>query len=76
MEPGDTLFLFSDGFQSQLSGTEGKILGKSAFYNLLVEATLHPSDKIFPFLQKKLEEWKGPFQKQTDDISIICIQKK
>jgi len=76
MESGDTLFLFSDGFQSQLSGTEGKILGKSSFYNLLVEATLHPPDKIFPFLQKKLDGWKGPFQKQTDDITIFSIHKK
>ena len=76
MQSGDYLFLFSDGFQSQISGTEGRIMGKSMFYNLLSEATFQPDDKMFVFLQKKLDEWKGPFQSQTDDICIICIRKQ
>jgi PAS domain S-box-containing protein len=76
-EPGDTLFLFSDGYKDQLGGPgeANKKFGKTPFYELCAQLTSLPKMADWPrALYKKLDDWKGFFRDQTDDIVVVMIR--
>jgi len=77
MNIGDTLYLFSDGFEDQLGGPNGnKKFSKASFYELLSKLHIVPSlQKRVQILYQKLEDWKGFFQEQTDDVTVVIIKK-
>ena len=73
LEPGDTFYLFSDGFIDQKGGRDNKRYMKKAFKSLLME--IH--DRSMPdqkgILDKKLTDWMGN-NPQTDDILVIGVR--
>lgn len=70
-EPGDWLFLFTDGMQDQLGGPNGKKFNKTAFYKALQQAAIRANGESH--IQLSLQEWMGT-EHQTDDILILGVQ--
>lgn len=66
-----TYFLYSDGFQDQFGGAEGRKFLSKTFRQLLHVHHAKPMDEIKELLELKLEEWMGKKYKQIDDILII-----
>jgi serine phosphatase RsbU (regulator of sigma subunit) len=79
LQPGDTCYLFSDGYQTQLGGPgkADKKFGKKEFYELLSQlATVNRLSDRAKVLYKKLDEWKGFFQEPTDDVLVLMLRRK
>lgn len=68
--PGDTLYVYSDGFADQFGGPDGKKFKYSAFKKLLMETQHLSMEEQGELLNKTIEEWKGELE-QVDDILVI-----
>jgi serine phosphatase RsbU (regulator of sigma subunit) len=72
-QTNDIFYIFTDGYQDQFGGEDGKKYMTKNFRNFLFNI----SGKEFPFQEKSLESelnrWKGAFR-QTDDILVIGIK--
>jgi ligand-binding sensor domain-containing protein/serine phosphatase RsbU (regulator of sigma subunit) len=73
LKPGDTIYLFSDGYVDQFGGGKGKKLGYERFKNILSEAFLLPVDQQKNFLDRQITSWQGNTE-QTDDVCIMGIR--
>ena len=72
-QPGDMLYLFSDGYCDQFGGPEHKKFKVRRFKNLLLNVHKLPANDQKLLLNQKLVEWMGNIE-QTDDISIIGFE--
>lgn len=72
-QPGDMMYLFSDGYMDQFGGPEQKKFKVRRFKNLLLNVHKLPAADQRILLNQKLEDWMGPLE-QTDDISIIGFE--
>jgi len=73
LEPGDTFYLFSDGYIDQKGGKDKRKFMSKNFKNLLIEIqdlTMYEQKNI---LLQTLEEWMGDYP-QRDDILIIGVR--
>nr|MBA3705642.1 SpoIIE family protein phosphatase [Bacteroidota bacterium] len=68
--PGDTLYIFSDGFADQFGGPNGKKLKYSVFKNMLLSIQHLSMEEQGIYLDKAIEDWKGKLE-QVDDILVI-----
>jgi serine phosphatase RsbU (regulator of sigma subunit) len=70
---GDIIYLFSDGYVSQLGGADKKTFRSESFKKLLfdIHALSMPEQK--KALEEKFLEWKGNYD-QIDDIMIMGIK--
>ena len=64
--------MFSDGYQDQFGGEEGKKFMRKAFVRLLTSVANHPQKTQESQLRTTLENWKGK-QTQTDDILVMGL---
>ncbi len=68
-----TLYLYSDGFQDQFGGDEGKKFMKKEFRELLANNHRQPMRQQKKLLEQTLSQWmKG--EAQVDDILVMGIQ--
>ena len=67
--PGDTFYLFSDGYPDQ-EGSQRPRMGTRRFYELLDELSRLPIRDQPKILEQRLKEWRGTVE-QTDDILVI-----
>ena len=77
LEPGDTFYLFSDGYADQFGGPKGKKLMYSNFKKILLENSAKTMEEQKTILDLNIENWKNGFEiknEQTDDITIIGIR--
>lgn len=75
MEQGDTLFLTSDGFYTQL-GEQNKPMGRKRFRQTLREIRDVTSLKDqMQLLKIFLKEWRGMFSQPNDDVCVIAIKR-
>jgi serine phosphatase RsbU (regulator of sigma subunit) len=70
---GDTLYIFSDGYNDQFGGPDGVKFKMAKFRNLLREIYYHPMIEQRNILENEFEKWKGS-SPQVDDITIIGIR--
>jgi serine phosphatase RsbU (regulator of sigma subunit) len=73
VEPGDTLYMFSDGYADQFGGVKGK---KFMVKNLLARLQSIQElsmDEQAKALEQTFEEWKAGFQ-QVDDVLMVGIR--
>ncbi len=70
IEPGDSLYMFSDGYADQFGGPEGKKFKSKKFKQLLVD--IQDEDMITQkeILNKTITEWRGEHE-QIDDIVVL-----
>ncbi|MDX9929962.1 MAG: SpoIIE family protein phosphatase [Bacteroidales bacterium] len=73
MEPGDSIYLFSDGFIDQFGGPEGKKFKMNKFKALLLEINKYPPDERGALLEKAFLTWMGD-NPRIDDVLVIGIR--
>ena len=74
---GDTLYMFSDGYFSQMGGPDPqkpKKFGAKAFRELLVKISAEPVKEQVGLLKDALNQHKGVFEAQTDDIVVFILR--
>lgn len=64
-------FVFSDGYQDQIGGSEGKKFLQKNFRQLLLDIYHLPNDMKMKILDEKLSSWIGNDYPQVDDILLI-----
>jgi serine phosphatase RsbU (regulator of sigma subunit) len=67
------IYLFSDGYQDQFGGEDGRKLMSKTFKRLLLQIHQRPMEEQKALLEMHLEEWKQD-REQTDDVMVIGIK--
>ena len=70
---GDTIYLFSDGFQDQFGGDKGKKLKYKNFIGILQEIAGESAIDQNLILRQKFSDWKGAHE-QLDDVCVIGVK--
>ena len=81
IEPGDTIFIYSDGITDQFGynekGEQSKYAGRR-LQKLLAENAGKPLDEIHRQIEAAIDNWRAPAQQrsipQTDDIILLGIR--
>ena len=74
LNPGDTIYLFSDGFVDQFGGEMSKKFGHIAFRSLIHSVHGLPMNQQKQVIWTSLEKWKGETENQTDDILVMGVR--
>lgn len=72
-KPGDTVFLYTDGFADQFGGPKGKKFKYKPLDEFLKEGITEDLQNQHDRLKNKFLEWKGDLE-QVDDVCIIGIR--
>ncbi|MFH2094432.1 MAG: tetratricopeptide repeat protein [Bacteroidota bacterium] len=75
LDPGDCLYLFSDGFADQFGGTSGGKFKYKPFRELLLEISCNSMPLQHETLSRVMDEWKQDYD-QVDDMLVIGIKIK
>jgi len=73
MKPGDTLYLYTDGYADQFGGPKGKKLMYKKLNEMLFSAKDLPLKKQAEELDRQFQEWKGDLE-QVDDVLVIGMR--
>ncbi|MEO8734335.1 MAG: SpoIIE family protein phosphatase, partial [Flavobacteriales bacterium] len=73
IEPGDRLYMSSDGFADQFGGPDGKKLKSSVLKRLLHSTGDLPMDEQGRALEAAFNDWRGEHD-QVDDVLLIGLQ--
>ncbi|MBI3501003.1 MAG: cyclic nucleotide-binding domain-containing protein [Bacteroidetes bacterium] len=73
LNPGDTFYIFSDGYCDQFGGPGGKKFMNRHFQRILLGIQQLPMKEQEEFLDKTFREWKGDLE-QVDDVLVIGIR--
>ncbi len=65
-----TFYLYSDGFQDQFGGSEGRKFMAKPFRNLLEQSSHQAPEVQKTYLEEALENWKGK-RTQLDDVLVM-----
>lgn len=72
--PGDSLFMFTDGYSDQFGGEQNtKFLIKN-FRQMLTEIQDHTMDQQIGVLEDALDDWMDGKHPQTDDILVLGLR--
>ncbi|PLX17616.1 MAG: hypothetical protein C0599_13340, partial [Salinivirgaceae bacterium] len=70
IKPGDSFYMFSDGYHDQFSEIQGKKIKKSRFFSLIESNVEKDMAKQKEVLVNFLHDWQGE-QEQIDDILVL-----
>ena len=74
LQPGDTIYLFSDGFQDQFGGERGKKYRARRFQQFLQQIDQGPTiTDGSSTLEKEFNTWRGK-EDQVDDVLVIGLR--
>jgi ligand-binding sensor domain-containing protein/serine phosphatase RsbU (regulator of sigma subunit)/membrane-bound lytic murein transglycosylase MltF len=73
LQPGDIVYLFSDGFADQFGGPEGKKFKHLPFKNLLLSISGKEMVEQGLQLDREFEKWRGDLD-QVDDVLVIGLK--
>ena len=74
LQPNDTIFLFSDGFQDQFGGAKGKKYRGRRFLSFLKQITKDQNiNTCHQDLDQELSEWRKD-EPQVDDVLVIGLK--
>lgn len=71
--PGDTIYIFSDGFGDQFGGDGGKKFKTTSLKKLLLSLQHETMDRQHELLEAAFQTWRGSFE-QTDDVCVIGVR--
>lgn len=71
--PGDTLYIFSDGYSDQFGGEKGKKFKSSNLKELLLSIKDKSMTEQRDLLEDAFENWRGKLE-QIDDVCIIGVR--
>jgi serine phosphatase RsbU (regulator of sigma subunit) len=72
LEKGDVFYMYSDGYEDQFGGPDGKKLKSKRLKQLLIEIHKYPMEKQKELLETTFEEWKGNLP-QVDDVVVVGL---
>ena len=72
-QPGDTIYMFSDGYADQFGEPEGSKFKSKNFKELLVSINGHSMEEQGRMIEKTHLEWRGEHP-QIDDVLVIGIK--
>ncbi|MBX3101157.1 MAG: PAS domain S-box protein [Bacteroidetes bacterium] len=73
-QPGDVVYIYTDGFQDQFGGDRGRKFMTKRFKELLASIYTKPMEEQREILNTTIEEWMGTQYEQIDDILVIGIR--
>jgi serine phosphatase RsbU (regulator of sigma subunit) len=73
LNPGDCIYIFSDGYADQFGGEKGKKFKYGKFRELLLSVNEMPMVKQREVLQETMEKWMSGHE-QVDDMCVIGIK--
>jgi ligand-binding sensor domain-containing protein/serine phosphatase RsbU (regulator of sigma subunit) len=73
IEPGDSIYLFSDGITDQFGGEFGKKIKKSGLLDWIKSIHQLPMQDQRNFIKNQFKTWKNRHE-QTDDVILIGIR--
>lgn len=73
LEEGDTVYVFTDGFQDQFGGEKGKKYKASKMKELLLSIKHESMDRQQELINLAFEKWRGEIE-QVDDVCIIGVR--
>ncbi|MCB9224959.1 MAG: SpoIIE family protein phosphatase [Crocinitomicaceae bacterium] len=73
LNPGDTFYIFSDGFADQFGGEKGKKFKASNFKELLLSVQNESMDRQKELIDEAFEKWRGNLE-QLDDVCVIGVR--
>lgn len=73
INPGDKLYLFTDGFKDQFGGPNGRKFLKKNVRSLIEEVGDKPMPEQGKLISEAFEAWKGDLT-QVDDVSIWGVE--
>ena len=73
LEPGDSVYLFSDGYADQFGGEAGKKLMTKKLKEILLSIREKPMSQQGQYLEDFVTSWRGRHE-QVDDILVIGIR--
>jgi ligand-binding sensor domain-containing protein/serine phosphatase RsbU (regulator of sigma subunit) len=73
IRPGDSIYIFSDGFVDQFGGENMKKFSTKRFKSLLTAISEKPGDQQMEWLDEAFNQWKGK-EEQVDDVLVIGIK--
>lgn len=71
--PGDSFYLFTDGFADQFGGPKGKKFKSSRFRDVLTQIATQEIRNQKRELEAVFDSWRGQFE-QVDDICVVGIR--
>jgi serine phosphatase RsbU (regulator of sigma subunit) len=74
LQKGDCLYTFSDGYQDQLNHITKKKFLSIHLRELLLEIHELPMDQQKVILEQTFDDWRGPEEKQVDDVVIFGVR--
>ena len=73
LNPGDSFYLFTDGFADQFGGPKGKKFKTSRFRDVLTQIATQQIQNQKRELELVFDTWRGQFE-QVDDICVVGIR--
>jgi ligand-binding sensor domain-containing protein/serine phosphatase RsbU (regulator of sigma subunit) len=73
LQPGDVMYLFSDGFHSQFGGRKNRKFKAGNFKSLLSSIYKKDMNEQKELLEQEFNQWKGS-KEQTDDVLVMGIR--
>jgi serine phosphatase RsbU (regulator of sigma subunit) len=73
LQTGDTIYVFTDGFQDQFGGEKGKKFKASSMKELLLTIRDKSMADQHVILNKAFEKWRGLLE-QVDDVCVIGVR--
>ncbi len=73
LAPGDVVYLFSDGFQDQIGGAQGRKYLTRRFREQLQSISTLPLAEQGQRLQQEFASWRGTGE-QTDDVCVVGVR--
>jgi serine phosphatase RsbU (regulator of sigma subunit) len=74
LHKGDKIYMFSDGYQDQFGGVDGKKFMTKNLKKLFLDICDKPMLEQKEILDSTFEKWKGNNNKQIDDVLVIGLQ--
>jgi serine phosphatase RsbU (regulator of sigma subunit) len=73
LQKGDTIYIFTDGYQDQFGGEKGKKYKAANLKMFLISIVHEPAAKQRELLIQEFERWKGNTE-QIDDVCVIGVK--
>lgn len=73
LKPGDSIYLFSDGFPDQFGGTDGKKMKIARLKKTIEDVTALPMCEQEAAISKFFDQWRGGYE-QVDDVLLMGIR--
>lgn len=73
VEPGDALYLYTDGYADQFGGPKGKKFKYKHLNETLLANCQRPLEEQRLALDKTFEDWKGSLE-QIDDVCLVGLR--